>query len=455
MGGKKAETFAGAFGNGGSKVAAFGFGKLNDSTEKKMFEASSFKIPAAVAATASSFSFSSTTCNKENSEPTFDKINSEVASKTTTEVTNEGSNTAYLSSLRALNEGVLKWIKKHLDDNININLNPVFDDYRKHFDELQKRYKPKFSTKNMKDIDESISKSCASSSEKQVKLSPSLTNLSSSSATTKSDKKCSESPYTSETSKSSMFSFGSGDLKPQESSTKLPFLSSEPPKFSFGSTDSKPKDNASLFSFSSSNSKPNVTTGFSFGGSTGSLPFGAREGSTPATATGTENFSFGSGGGTSGFSFGSGGFNAKPAEPAASEEAESDEPPKPEVVEVKEEGAVYEKKCKLFYKKDGNFTDKGVGTLYLKPVPDTNKTQLLIRAATNLGNVLLNILLNAKLPTQRMGKNNVLIVCVPNPPIEINGETNTPVSMLIRVKTGEDADELYEKVNEHKEKDSK
>ena len=117
---------------------------------------------------------------------------------------------------------------------------------------------------------------------------------------------------------------------------------------------------------------------------------------------------------------------------------------------MKEENSVYDKKCKLFYKCDNNFIDKGVGTLFLKPVPDSKKTQLIVRAATSLGNVLLNIILNASLPTQRMGKNNVLIVCVPNPPIDPKADNKTPVSMLIRVKTSDDADELLKKIDEFK-----
>lgn len=40
-------------------------------------------------------------------------------------------------------------------------------------------------------------------------------------------------------------------------------------------------------------------------------------------------------------------------------------------------------RCKLFYKKDTSYVEKGVGTLYLKSTDDT--TQLLIRAETNLG----------------------------------------------------------------------
>lgn len=40
-------------------------------------------------------------------------------------------------------------------------------------------------------------------------------------------------------------------------------------------------------------------------------------------------------------------------------------------------------RCKLFFKKDDAFADKGVGTLYIKSLEDT--TQLLVRADTSLG----------------------------------------------------------------------
>lgn len=46
------------------------------------------------------------------------------------------------------------------------------------------------------------------------------------------------------------------------------------------------------------------------------------------------------------------------------------------------------------------------------------------------------------MPCTRTGKNNVLIVCVPNPPVD-EKNASTPVTMLIRVKASEDADELY------------
>lgn len=94
-------------------------------------------------------------------------------------------------------------------------------------------------------------------------------------------------------------------------------------------------------------------------------------------------------------------------------------------------------------KKDKDFTDRGVGTLYLKPVKDSEKTQMLVRADTNLGKILINLILSEGIPSQRMGKNNVMMVCVPTP------EETKPVSILLRVKTGEEADELLEKIKKH------
>lgn len=487
---------------------------------KKTFEASSFKLsggsssPAtkggqSPASNLTTFSFGSV----NNFEKEFPIVKSKTPNGVGDASSNmsvsgsaanaEGNNTAYLAKLKVLNEGVLQWIQKHLAENININLNPVFEDYRRHFDELQETYKPKF-TKNEKSsasksqTDSSVTvKNGNASPDKQSSLgtggaSPNMDKMPSFSfhSTSKDSK---QSPLDSSKNKeastfpfsssSSMFSKETSKSSSQSSDSKAPSI----PAFPFGSSvsnESKPKDStpssfgssdfkskpfslstgssstsggvsnvsssatSSTFSFGgSSEAAKNAPGTFSFGGSTGPLTFGAKGGSPAAPGSG---FSFG--GATPDFSFGSG--NSAAAPPANSEDQEDETPPKPEVVEVKEEDAFYEKKCKLFYKKDGVFTDKGVGTLFLKTAGDTNKTQLIVRAATNLGNVLLNIVLNKSLPTQRMGKNNVLIVCVPNPPLDPTAkETSpTPVTMLIRVKTAEDADDLLAKIDEQKAK---
>jgi nuclear pore complex protein Nup50 len=65
-------------------------------------------------------------------------------------------------------------------------------------------------------------------------------------------------------------------------------------------------------------------------------------------------------------------------------EDEDYEPPKVEVREIKEDGAVYTQRCKLFYQKDGQWVDRGVGNIHIKPT-DSGKAQLIVRADTNLG----------------------------------------------------------------------
>lgn len=68
----------------------------------------------------------------------------------------------------------------------------------------------------------------------------------------------------------------------------------------------------------------------------------------------------------------------------------------------------------------------------------------------NAGNILLNVLVPPNMPCARTGKNNVLIVCVPNPPVD-EKNASIPVTMLIRVKTSEDADELHNILLEKKD----
>ncbi|KAK7817587.1 hypothetical protein U0070_024497 [Myodes glareolus] len=129
-------------------------------------------------------------------------------------------------------------------------------------------------------------------------------------------------------------------------------------------------------------------------------------------------------------------------EQSCSEECKSkwDEPPKTVLTEAKEEGVFYSKKCRLFYKKDNEFKEKGVGLLHLKATAN-EKTRLLVQDSKS-GNILLNILIPPNMPCTRMGKNNVLLVCVPDPPLDKKNVT-TEATVLIRVKTSKDADELH------------
>jgi len=65
---------------------------------------------------------------------------------------------------------------------------------------------------------------------------------------------------------------------------------------------------------------------------------------------------------------------------------------------------------------------------------------------------LLNIALPSGIPVARVGKNNVTIVSVPNPPLDPKMDASKSVTLLMRVKSGEDADELKEKLERYKDK---
>ncbi|XP_050408626.1 nuclear pore complex protein Nup50 [Patella vulgata] len=169
----------------------------------------------------------------------------------------------------------------------------------------------------------------------------------------------------------------------------------------------------------------------------------------PSANTSTDKSITSSGFGSSGFSFAVKQATNPTVTTAKTDEEEEYVPPKVETQEINEEGSVYTKRCKLFYQKDGNWKDRGVGNLHIKQLDD-GKSQVIVRADTNLGNILLNIMLSSAIPTKRQGKNNIFIVCIPNPPIDPKDTSNTPTPMLIRVKTSEDADEMLQKLEENK-----
>lgn len=164
-------------------------------------------------------------------------------------------------------------------------------------------------------------------------------------------------------------------------------------------------------------------------------------GVTPASSTG---FSFGSG---PPFTFAN---VKKPEEHApvasgSSSANDDEEPPKNEFTAVVEEDSLYSKRCKIFVKVSNEYVERGVGMLYIKSLEDGTKSQLLVRADTNLGNVLLNIRLSEGIPATRMGKNNVMLICMPTP-----DSKPPPSTVLVRVKTADEADELLENINKNK-----
>ncbi|XP_036375984.1 nuclear pore complex protein Nup50 [Megalops cyprinoides] len=310
----------------------------------------------------------------------------------------------YSRQLTALNCSVRDWIAKHVNDNPLCDLNPIFRDYERHLASIEQKYG-------------AAAAAAAESEEKGA-----------------GGKQGGSQPVAAPAT--------SGSLAPSSGTAAPAVLSQSKEKestsvpagvtFNFG----KKVDSSVLGTLGAGGAPP--TFSFSSQGSTGSL-FGG-QGSTTAPASAAT------------FSFGAAKTEASSNSPAEDQnggaDEESEEPPKPVVTEVKEEDAFYSKKCKLFYKKENEFKEKGVGTLHLKQVAD-GKLQLLVRADTNLGNILLNIMVPASMPCSRTGKNNVMVVCVPNPPVDDKNPT-APVPLLIRVKTAEDADELHKMLQEKK-----
>ncbi|XP_052865746.1 nuclear pore complex protein Nup50 [Anopheles cruzii] len=319
----------------------------------------------------------------------------------TTGATNKETNTSnankeFEKNVVALNKSFITWVTKHVEANAFCKLHVVFKDYEKHFAKLESdKTAPRPAPAKEKESTEVVAKD----KEKEVAK--------------------------------PMFSFGS---IPKESPVKLP-VAAAAATFSFGS--SKP------FSFGSPG------TGITSTPSTTKSPTSSAAVSTFSPSFFAGASTFGSQPSAGGFSFGN---VTKPAADTGKKDTDegdggegTDEPPKVEFTPVEEKDSVYSKRCKLFVKAAGTYSDRGVGTVHIKQVD--GKVQVLVRADTNLGNVLLNIILNESVPLQRMGKNNVMMICLPTPESK-----PPPTSVLLRVKTGPEADELYETLLKHKPK---
>ncbi|XP_037297392.1 LOW QUALITY PROTEIN: nuclear pore complex protein Nup50-like [Manduca sexta] len=374
----------------------------------------------------------------------------------------------YYTKLKGLNESVLDWIKKHVEETPLCILTPIFKDYEKYLKEMQDEYEGK-------DKEESSEVSVKNEKSQSVaptlqnnKLPQSSNNISSGMLASKTD---------SPTAKPSIFG--------NQNNTST--FAEKPSGFSFGinSSSSVTSTTSAGFTFGSSSAAKPITTasaGFTFGNKISNVSTGTagytlgNNSSTSVTTTASTGFTFGitstssattttaspfslspsktiNTNGTASFQFGTGkpfSFSSNITQKAENTKSnddaqeEEDTPPKVEFTPIAEENSVFDKRCKIFVKKDANFVDKGVGTLYLK-IDNTDKHQLLVRANTTLGNVLLNLRLSSAIPTQRMGKNNVMLVCIPTPEAK-----PPPTPVLVRVKTSEEADELLETINKYK-----
>lgn len=139
---------------------------------------------------------------------------------------------------------------------------------------------------------------------------------------------------------------------------------------------------------------------------------------------------------------------------AEDQEDEEYVPPKAETRDIREEGEVFNRRCKLFYLAPDTkeWKERGVGCAHLKPAGDAarGKAQLIIRADNTLGTILLNILVSKEM-TLSVNKNNLSLACVPNPPLPRATKAEPevrPVPFLVRLKAESDAKELLEKIDQ-------
>lgn len=115
---------------------------------------------------------------------------------------------------------------------------------------------------------------------------------------------------------------------------------------------------------------------------------------------------------------------------------------------VTEDNALYSQRVKVFVKNNESYSDRGVGNLFIKETKNDKGDsiyQAIVRADTALGNIIFNIRITKDIPTKRVGKNNVMLVCVPTP-----DSKPPPVAVLLRVKTEEDADKLLAEIDKYK-----
>lgn len=308
---------------------------------------------------------------------------------------NVNTDNEYLSKLKGLNETVLEWIKIHVGKNPTCILTPIFNDYEKYLKEIQNE-------KQSKKLEEKMEQPITVSSTSLPASSP-------------------KSYFT-----NSLFSSSNNESKDSTTKPKLATLSNDTSSASLiprlnpisNSLSSKADSNTpSIFSTpigSSASTGDNKQTSSVFGSS----PFSCANiaAPTPVTSNTDDN------------------------------DNEEDDPPKNVFERVTQEDAVFSQRIKLFLKKEENFVDNGVGTLYIRPVDEEgSKYQAIVRADTNLGNILLNIILKDSIPSKRVGKNNVMIVCI----LEVNKKMK-PVPVLLRVKTESEADHLLEQINKYK-----
>lgn len=393
------------------------------------------------------FSFVSTPALKTNGisekpKPTFANVLETKEDNKSTEKSNSDKSDRYIANLKELNRSVSDWIKMHVDKDAACILTPIFKDYEMYLEKI----------KNEKSDNTVVGITTVSETTKSENTGRSPLLLTSGDSKNSSDSK-DKTPKTSEENNIRLQTSGENNAKPQaagENNTKPQITgeSNQTPKSSIFSSFTSDKPVQNFFSIKPDPSKLMINPFLNKLDKNDNKSTSKPEGGFKFSSSHTTGFSFSSSSSNSSssnkpFTFGNVANTEKEKEKQEQADDQSEEPPpKNEFKPIEEEGSVYSVRCKVFIKKESEYTDLGVGTLFIKKV-NGEKHQLLVRAETVTGNILINVLLSKSLPTQLMGKNNVMLICMPTPQASLT-------SCLLRVKTAEQADELLKTINTYK-----
>ncbi|KAL3314781.1 Nuclear pore complex protein Nup50 [Cichlidogyrus casuarinus] len=263
----------------------------------------------------------------------------------------------FLNQLTALNKSLVNWIEKHVKDDPVCILSPIFVDYNNHFEDLKKKHQ--IHTENGTGKNSTFKQTNNISDASKQAMSNFKFGLNNSNNIT-----------TAQTTASETLPKESDTQKPLFSFTNSATADRPTAKFVFGSASTGSAEPAkTLFKFGAEASSDTSKPLFSFGSN--------NTASTSQTATGT-------------FSFGSKSPAFLSNQPIAQTDdvANDDEeyvPPEAEKSTRKEEGSVYDVRCKLFARIADSWKDKGIGNAFIKPIEsESKKFQLIIRADTTL-----------------------------------------------------------------------
>lgn len=386
-----------------SNFSGFGKTSLADIKETEPIASSPFAFLSKLNSSTNNINGTNTTNTGSGFKMTTTSTTSTIG---TTNITGGGTignstkdkSTEYYGKIKGLNLSISEWIAKNVAENPLCILTPIFDEYKKYLNEIEidENKKPVTAITSTATTNSNTINNNNSSTFRMPSVTPSST-------------------ATAHTA--NLFQF-SNSTKPITSIFEMPKTASTSPTLG-----------GNAFS-SSTATESSPTKPFSFGNSSTLTAFSTPPSKVPFTFTNVVQ---------------------QPSQNTGQDddgtEKNDEEPPKNDFTPVIESDSLYSKRCKVFIKnkESDGYLERGVGTLYLKSIDNDLKTQLLVRADTNLGNILINLLLTDAMPIQRTGKNNVMLIGIPTP-----DSVAKPTTILIRVKTETEADEVLEQMNKYK-----